>query len=113
MDGNFSAKHRPMKHPEQDVAFADGHGYMVTDGPYREHLATAIEYKEVRDSLCCPRMSTDAITRKPPVTIIAPFLRPQVSTDGTKLRELERRHAPGMVSFCHMLALTFNAVKRK
>ena len=47
LDGNFSAQHRKMRRPEDDVALADGHAFMVTDGPYKEHLKTAAEYREV------------------------------------------------------------------
>lgn len=37
-----------MKNPGEDVALADGHAFLVTSGPYKEHLGTAKEYKEVR-----------------------------------------------------------------
>ncbi|PIL25832.1 hypothetical protein GSI_11585 [Ganoderma sinense ZZ0214-1] len=46
LDGNFSAQHKHMRNPEDDVALADGHAFMVTDGPYKEHLRTAREFKE-------------------------------------------------------------------
>ncbi len=45
MDGNLGARHMPMKNPEDDVRFADGHGYMVTDEPYKDHLTTACKPK--------------------------------------------------------------------
>lgn len=48
MDGNFTAQHRKMKNPEDDVRFADGHGFMVEDAPYREHLKTAFRRRQVR-----------------------------------------------------------------
>ena len=35
-----------MRNPEDDVALADGHAFMVTDAPYKEHLKTAAEFKE-------------------------------------------------------------------
>ncbi|KAI1784903.1 hypothetical protein LXA43DRAFT_900842, partial [Ganoderma leucocontextum] len=44
MDGNFSAQHRPMKNPEDDVALADGHLFSVEDAPYKAHLVTAKEF---------------------------------------------------------------------
>ena len=47
LDGNFSAQHRKMRRPEDDVALADGHAFMVTDAPYKEHLKTAAEFREV------------------------------------------------------------------
>ncbi|KAI1790343.1 hypothetical protein LXA43DRAFT_1095489 [Ganoderma leucocontextum] len=43
LDGNFSAQHRKMRKPEDDVAIADGHVFMVTDGPYKDHLKTATD----------------------------------------------------------------------
>uniref|UniRef100_A0A5K1K6H8 Cell surface hydrophobicity-associated protein n=1 Tax=Ganoderma boninense TaxID=34458 RepID=A0A5K1K6H8_9APHY len=36
--------------PEDDVALADGHAFMVTDAPYKEHLKTAAEY---HDKITC------------------------------------------------------------
>ena len=47
MDGNFTAQHRQMKNPEDDVRFADGHGFMAEDAPYKEHLKTAFHRKQV------------------------------------------------------------------
>lgn len=47
LDGNFSAQHRHMRRPEDDVALADGHAFMVEDAPYKDHLKSAAEYKEV------------------------------------------------------------------
>nr|VWO96413.1 Type II secretion system protein C (T2SS protein C) (General secretion pathway protein C) (Pectic enzymes secretion protein OutC) [Ganoderma boninense] len=35
-----------MRNPEDDVALADGHAFMVTDAPYKEHLKTAAEFHE-------------------------------------------------------------------
>lgn len=49
LDGNFSAQHRCMKNPDDDVPLADGHAFMVTDGPYKLHLKTAAESKNVSD----------------------------------------------------------------
>ncbi|PIL26690.1 hypothetical protein GSI_11217 [Ganoderma sinense ZZ0214-1] len=46
LDSNFSAQHRKMRNPEDDVPLADGHGFMVTDAPYKEHLKTAAEFHE-------------------------------------------------------------------
>ena len=48
LDGNFSVQHRHMRNPEDDVALADGHAFMVMEGPYKHHLSTAKEFKEVR-----------------------------------------------------------------
>nr|VWP01973.1 Cytochrome P450 monooxygenase AKT7 (EC (AK-toxin biosynthesis protein 7) [Ganoderma boninense] len=46
MDGNFSAQHRQMRNPSDDVPLADGHAFMVEEKPYKEHLRTAKEYQE-------------------------------------------------------------------
>ncbi|KAH7906220.1 hypothetical protein BJ138DRAFT_1016595 [Hygrophoropsis aurantiaca] len=45
-DGNFSAQHMKMKNPEDDVSLTDGEGYMTTEGPYAEHISTAVESKQ-------------------------------------------------------------------
>ena len=52
VDGNFHADHLQMKHPEDDVAFADGLAFMVERAPYKVHLAESIETKQVNHSLC-------------------------------------------------------------
>lgn len=48
LDGNFSAQHRHMRNPEDDVPLADGHAFMVTDAPYKQHLKSAKEFQEVQ-----------------------------------------------------------------
>ena len=48
MDGNFVSEHLRMQNPEDDVAISDGHGYMVTSSPYKEHLKAATDTREVR-----------------------------------------------------------------
>lgn len=47
MDGNFSAEHLKMRCPWDDVPISDGHGFMVTDGPYKSHLQGKLEQREV------------------------------------------------------------------
>ncbi|KAI0071621.1 hypothetical protein K474DRAFT_1686991 [Panus rudis PR-1116 ss-1] len=37
-DGNFKQDHYIMKNPTDDVKLSDGHGYMVSRGPYQEYL---------------------------------------------------------------------------
>jgi hypothetical protein len=51
VDGNFHADHLQMKHPEDDVAFADGLAFMVERAPYKVHLAESIETKQVSHAL--------------------------------------------------------------
>ncbi|RDX39503.1 hypothetical protein OH76DRAFT_1367463, partial [Lentinus brumalis] len=46
MDGNFGAQHQAMKRPENDIRLADGHGFMVTSGPYKDHLKSAKQYRQ-------------------------------------------------------------------
>jgi hypothetical protein len=36
-----------MRQPDGDVALTDGQGYFVEEAPYREHLQTATEIKQV------------------------------------------------------------------
>lgn len=45
-DGNFKAESLKMKNPEDDVWLSDGHGFFVTNRPYKEHLKVAKEVKE-------------------------------------------------------------------
>lgn len=51
MDGNFSAEHLKMRKPLDDVPLADGHGFMVTDASYKQHLSEATEDREVSGAL--------------------------------------------------------------
>ncbi|KAG1900024.1 uncharacterized protein F5891DRAFT_980638 [Suillus fuscotomentosus] len=41
MDGNFKAKHLHATNPIDEVSLMDGHGFMVGDALYKEHLAIA------------------------------------------------------------------------
>ena len=36
-----------MRRPDDDVALADGLGFVVEDGPYKVHLSESIEIKQV------------------------------------------------------------------
>jgi hypothetical protein len=38
-----------MRRPDGDVTLMDGQGFFVEDGPYKEHLRTAVELKQVID----------------------------------------------------------------
>ncbi|RPD69134.1 hypothetical protein L226DRAFT_472294, partial [Lentinus tigrinus ALCF2SS1-7] len=44
LDGNFTAQHRPMKNPAEDVPFADGHAFTVGTKRYKEHLGMKEEF---------------------------------------------------------------------
>ncbi|KAI6105150.1 hypothetical protein EDD16DRAFT_1695749 [Pisolithus croceorrhizus] len=46
IDGNFTAQHMKMNKPELDVALSDGKGYMVSEGPYQNHLQQSLDTKE-------------------------------------------------------------------
>jgi hypothetical protein len=48
MDGNFQAEHMRMRNPENDVPLSDGTGFMVKKAPYKLHLKSAVERKQVR-----------------------------------------------------------------
>jgi hypothetical protein len=54
VDGNFKADHMKMRQPDGDVALTDGQGYFVEDAPYKQHLETATEIKQVRTHLLHP-----------------------------------------------------------
>jgi hypothetical protein len=47
IDGNFSADHLKMKHPENDVGLSPGGRYMVEPTRYQAHLETAVDHREV------------------------------------------------------------------
>ena len=47
MDGNFQAEHMRMKNPENDVPLSDGTGFMVSKEPYKSHLKSAVERRQV------------------------------------------------------------------
>lgn len=47
MDGNFSAEHMAMRHPEDDVSLSEGTGYMVGQTAYKTHLSVAKEDAQV------------------------------------------------------------------
>jgi hypothetical protein len=47
MDGNFQAEHMKMRNPENDVALSDGTGFMVSPTPYKAHLKSAVEMRQV------------------------------------------------------------------
>ncbi|KAI6140385.1 hypothetical protein EDD17DRAFT_1770182 [Pisolithus thermaeus] len=46
IDGNFTAQHMKMNKPELDVALSDAKGYMVSEGPYQNHLLQSLDSKE-------------------------------------------------------------------
>ena len=48
MDGNFVSEHLRMRNPSDDIALSDGHGFMVTSGPYETHLKIANDTREVQ-----------------------------------------------------------------
>lgn len=51
-DGNFSAEHLKPRRADDDVPLNEGSGFMVTDGPYKAHLAEALETKQVSSCNC-------------------------------------------------------------
>ncbi|KAG1863081.1 hypothetical protein F4604DRAFT_1587244, partial [Suillus subluteus] len=46
VDGNFTAQHMNMRQPKLDIFLSDGLGYMVAEGEYQAHLASATESRE-------------------------------------------------------------------
>ena len=73
-DGNFSAEQLKMKNPEDDVLLSDGHGFLVTDPPYKDHLRVAKELKEVGEHSLLKKLS-DSWSRDLPVISMMPSTR--------------------------------------
>jgi hypothetical protein len=51
MDGNFKADHMKMHRTLDDVAISDGHGFMVGDKRYMQHIKASKEVKSVSSTL--------------------------------------------------------------
>ena len=51
MDGNYHLRLR-TKNIKNDVTLGDGESYFVKDAPYKEHLKSVIEIKDVRLRSC-------------------------------------------------------------
>ena len=69
IDGNFSAEHLKMRQPANDISITDGHGFMVTDGPYKQHLLEAAEDTQVGSLLYpTPLSSPHSTPSNPRVT---------------------------------------------
>jgi len=47
MDGNFQVEHMRMRNPENDVPLSDGAGFMVSKKPYKLHLKSAVDWRQV------------------------------------------------------------------
>jgi hypothetical protein len=47
MDGNFQAEHMKMRNPENDVPLSEGTAFMVSRAPYKLHLQSALERRQV------------------------------------------------------------------
>jgi len=47
IDGNFTADHLKMKHPENDICLTLGSRYMVEPTRYESHLHEVPDYREV------------------------------------------------------------------
>lgn len=67
-DGNFKQEHLKMKSPGDDVALADGHGYMVTKEPFDRYINEApVTRVQVRASHCLAIATLTYHCRRPPV----------------------------------------------
>jgi hypothetical protein len=47
MDGNFKAEHMKMCRPFNDVAISNGHGFMVGEKRYKDHIKISKDVKLV------------------------------------------------------------------
>lgn len=54
VDGNFTADHVKMRHPENNIGLTNGEGYMVEETTYRTHLSVTKEVKQVCDIALIP-----------------------------------------------------------
>jgi hypothetical protein len=57
MDGNFQAEH-----PENDVPLSDGTGFMVSKEPYKSHLKSAVERRQVSSYLVLRQAFAHSLT---------------------------------------------------
>lgn len=62
MDGNFQAEHMRMKNPENDVPLSDGTGFMVSKEPYKSHLKSAVERRQVSSYLVLRQAFAHSLT---------------------------------------------------
>jgi hypothetical protein len=47
LDGNFQMNKLKTRNQSDDVALADGHGFMVKEEDYQSHIKIAIDHREV------------------------------------------------------------------
>ena len=50
-----------MRQAEDDVRLSDGEAFMVTSGPYHEHINAGTDLKEVRKFVICDDLPSEAI----------------------------------------------------
>ncbi|KAI6117514.1 hypothetical protein EV401DRAFT_2072574 [Pisolithus croceorrhizus] len=72
IDGNFTAQHMKMNKLELDVALSDGKGYMVSEGPYQNHLQQSLDTKEMRGFKGASRVKNSPSLLLPPALEIVP-----------------------------------------
>ena len=65
VDGNMSAQHLKMRRPDLDIALTDGEGYVVGDFLYHQHLAVAVEIKQVSLTAVSSDFYNYCFVRKP------------------------------------------------
>jgi len=61
IDGNFKLDNLKMRQAEDDVRLSDGEAFMVTSGPYHEHINAGTDLKEVRKFVICDDLPSEAI----------------------------------------------------
>jgi len=62
-DGSFTADHMKIRCPEEDVNLTHGHGYVVEECRYKQHLSDAQEFTDV------PSLRPSISPRGPPAII--------------------------------------------
>ena len=68
MDGNFSAVHQKCHNAVPEQCLTNGDLYMASENHCRAHLASAVEYKEVRHLSCDCTISTNIDLMSQPMT---------------------------------------------
>ena len=110
IDGNFTADHLKMRHPENDVCLTPGGRYMVEPTRYEAHLQAAVDYQEV-SSLSIDGDIYTHCTRNQHVLITRQLIRLTPHKHTFKPLELEQLHVPAMGVSFHNRWLTFKREK--
>ncbi len=110
MDGNFTAQHRHMKNPSQDVRLADGQTFVVGEERYKEHLKLKQEWPAVSISSLAGGLAFTFGHRRTHVTITVPFSIPRSVGGSMKPPVSVRQPALDTDSFSRTVRSTSSSV---